>query len=157
MVNVEYIHSISKKIIGAAAMIFNTHGEILIVKPNYRDDWLLPGGSVEEFESPKEGCVREIKEEVGLNITDLQFAGVFHGTATTEEGVKYEALQFVFHAGAVGDEHTKQIVLQEKELTEYRFVSTEEALSLLAFRSGRRMTMSLEAFKKGSCVYAEFK
>src|SRR5579859_3879656 len=32
--------------------------------------WCLPGGHIEEYESPDEAALREAKEEVGLNFTD---------------------------------------------------------------------------------------
>ena len=49
-----------KKVMAAAALIQNDLGALLIVKPNYRDGWLLPGGMVELNESPKRACQREI-------------------------------------------------------------------------------------------------
>jgi hypothetical protein len=36
----------------AGALFFNHRDEILILKPTYRDDWLIPGGVVELDESP---------------------------------------------------------------------------------------------------------
>ena len=55
---------------GAAAALFtNPAGQVLLVKPNYRDHWSLPGGILEHGEPPHEGCRREVKEELGLDIT----------------------------------------------------------------------------------------
>jgi len=47
----------------AGAIFLNAIGNILIVKPPYRPDWLIPGGTIEADESPKTACMREIKEE----------------------------------------------------------------------------------------------
>ncbi|MFC6333117.1 NUDIX hydrolase [Paenibacillus septentrionalis] len=33
--------------------------------------WNFPGGGIEENETPEEACIREVKEETGLEVTDL--------------------------------------------------------------------------------------
>ena len=53
-------------VVAAGALITDPAGRVLIVKPNYRDHWTLPGGVCEHGEPPHAGCVREVAEEVGL-------------------------------------------------------------------------------------------
>jgi 8-oxo-dGTP pyrophosphatase MutT (NUDIX family) len=57
------------------AFIKNERGHLLIVKPNYlgTDDWSLPGGVIEEGESPIEACKRECLEELGIHITVVSY------------------------------------------------------------------------------------
>ena len=64
----EYYDSQPKKMIAAKALLFNPAGELLLVKPSYKPYWSLPGGLVEAAESPQAACIREVYEEVGLNI-----------------------------------------------------------------------------------------
>src|SRR5487761_1629035 len=52
-----------------AALITDPAGRVLLVKPNYRELWSLPGGILEQGEPPHAGCVREVAEETGLQIT----------------------------------------------------------------------------------------
>jgi 8-oxo-dGTP diphosphatase len=40
----EYAAVLPKKQVGTAVLLFNTKGEILIVKPDYKEGWLVPGG-----------------------------------------------------------------------------------------------------------------
>ncbi len=49
----------------SAGALFLHKDTILVVKPSYLDYWLPPGGGVEAGESPKEACIREIREEKG--------------------------------------------------------------------------------------------
>lgn len=57
------------KYMSAAALVFSEPGELLLVKPTYKDGWEIPGGIVEQDESPKQARLREIKEEFGLDVT----------------------------------------------------------------------------------------
>ena len=51
---------------GSRAVIIR-NGEILLSHETESGWWLIPGGGIEENESPKECCVREVKEETGLS------------------------------------------------------------------------------------------
>ncbi|MFH0988218.1 MAG: NUDIX hydrolase, partial [Parcubacteria group bacterium] len=64
----EYLDSLPKKRMGAGVLFLNEQKELLIVNPTYKDHWAVPGGSVEENESPRQACLREIKEELGIEV-----------------------------------------------------------------------------------------
>lgn len=58
------------------AIIFNEAGEILTIRrtataPSRPLTWDFPGGDLEHREDPKEGIIREIMEETGLEVEDL--------------------------------------------------------------------------------------
>ena len=63
-----FIATLPTRRLAAGALIRNERGEMLLVKPNYKDGWILPGGTVEAGEAPKPGCEREIVEELGLDL-----------------------------------------------------------------------------------------
>lgn len=54
---------------GAAAIITNQEGEILLQKRADRDKWGLPGGCQELGESFEDTIIREVKEETNLDVT----------------------------------------------------------------------------------------
>jgi len=87
----------------AGALILTRKDELLIVKISYKNYWSIPGGVIEEKESPKQGCIREIKEEIGLEIKDIKFLCVDYTTADTSKD-KDESLQFIFSGGKLTDE-----------------------------------------------------
>lgn len=43
-------------------------GEILLIHRKDRDRWEVPGGKVEDGESPTETAVREAREEIGVEV-----------------------------------------------------------------------------------------
>jgi 8-oxo-dGTP diphosphatase len=156
MASAEYINSLPRKIVGAAAIFFNKNKELLIVKPNYRKGWLVPGGGVDALESPRDGCIREIKEEVGLDIKDLKFVCVQYNKNFSEDGAPYDAIQFVFFGGVLSDEQISQIVLAEKELDEFRFCKIEEALTILSGKLSTRIKIGIDMILKDpDGVYSE--
>ena len=65
---VKFIATLPTRRLAAGAVIRNEHGELLLVQPNYKDGWILPGGTVEAGEAPKPGCFREVEEELGLRL-----------------------------------------------------------------------------------------
>lgn len=138
---------------GAGALIFNKKGELLILKPTYKDHWTIPGGVVDTGESPHQACLREIKEEVGLDLQELRFlCVVYHANKNNEKG---ESLQFVFYGGKLDEKQLAGIRLPPKELSEYRFVDVEEAKTLISEAQCRRLPKCLEAIKNNTAFYLE--
>lgn len=63
--------------IGAFAIILDDEKRVLLChRPDY-DLWNLPGGGLEFGETPWECVVREVKEEVGLEVEVTDLAGVY--------------------------------------------------------------------------------
>ncbi len=134
----------------AGALIFDTAGRLLIVKPNYKKGWSIPGGQIEAGgESPWEACRRETLEECALEIE--------HGRLVCVDFLRPKAsrpggLRFVFHCGSFTDERLGAISLQEAEIEEHRLLELSEARALLSGPLRRRVSASLAAER---CVYLE--
>jgi ADP-ribose pyrophosphatase YjhB (NUDIX family) len=64
----------------AVCAAINKKGQILLVKRNQapgRNKWALPGGFIETNESPKNACLRELKEETNLDGKISGLLGVY--------------------------------------------------------------------------------
>lgn len=68
---------------GAAAIIVNNKGQILLQSRADRDKWGLPGGCQELGERFQDTIIREIKEETNLDVKeeDLELIEVVSGTS----------------------------------------------------------------------------
>lgn len=85
--------------VGGGVLIFNTDGEILLLKRgkyvrNEAGWWCKPGGTVEYGEKSMDAMKREIKEEVNL---DIDIWGVLPNTdhILKEEGQHWLAVNFL--------------------------------------------------------------
>ena len=136
-------------VVAAGALITDPAGRILLVKPNYRDHWTLPGGICEHGEPPHAGCAREIAEELGLGLPVGALLAVDwsqpYGQPTRP------IMHFVFDGGTLGD--GAGIVLQREELDEFRFTDPGQAPGYLAPYGVRRLTAALAGRASGAPVY----
>ena len=72
---------------GAAAIIVNDKGQILLQSRTDNERWGLPGGCQELGERFEETVIREVKEETNLDITEdnLELVGIIAGGTRRKE------------------------------------------------------------------------
>jgi ADP-ribose pyrophosphatase YjhB (NUDIX family) len=63
--------------LGAFAIIFDEEAQVLLCHRTDKDLWNLPGGRVELGESPWDTVIREVHEEVGLQVRVERLLGVY--------------------------------------------------------------------------------
>jgi 8-oxo-dGTP diphosphatase len=133
----------------AAALITSPSGDVLLVKPNYREYWTLPGGILEEGEPPHVGCAREVREEIGLSVT---LGPLLTVAWIAPEGRRPKPIiAFIFDGGVLSD--ASGIVLQESELDEFRFVPPSAVAGHLPPHMAARVDAALGARVAGAAVY----
>ncbi len=149
----EWFNSQPRKPMSAAVLFTDKQHNVLLVKPNYRDTWNLPGGVIDEYESPLDAAVREVKEELGLTLdrTTLQFSSVDY--RPPKDGL-VDKLYFYFYGGILAPASISQITLQADELDEMRFVTLADAEPLLSKWTHRQVSAALSAIGKRG-VYLE--
>lgn len=103
-------------VVGAAALIFDEQGRVLVVRHPYRKPfaWGLPGGLVQRRESIKDAVLRELREETGL---EARVEDLFLVTQRIKRG----ALTLTFRCTLTGGRFRPSA-----EVSEMRFVPIEE-------------------------------
>lgn len=134
------------------ALFRDEEGRVLIVKPTYKDGWLLPGGSVEADESPHAACRREVLEEIALDRPTGRIIAV-DWVPPHEEWP--EGLFIMYDGGVLSPLETQDIVVDGDEISEYRFVPPAAVPSFIPGPSGRRITESLAALRTGDVLSLE--
>lgn len=85
--------------------------------------WDIPGGLAETGELPREAVIRETKEEVGL---DIMPTSVIHEDSNLDKSKNLIFIRLVYLCELKSK--IDDIILQEEEHSEYRFISTLEDL-----------------------------
>jgi ADP-ribose pyrophosphatase YjhB (NUDIX family) len=137
-----YIAGLPRVLAGAAALFRDTEGRVLLVEPNYREGWALPGGTIEsdDGETPRQGARRETAEEIGLDVELGRLLAVdwVHGAG------RPPLVAYLYDGGVLAESDLKSIRLQEEELLSWRLVAREELTEHLPGSLGGRVLAALD-------------
>jgi 8-oxo-dGTP diphosphatase len=148
----EYIASLPRKRMAAMALFRDDLGRVLLVNPTYKDEWLLPGGSVEADESPHAACRREVVEETGLDRAPGRIVAVDWVPARSDWP---EGLSVIYDGGVLSSADIEDIVVDGEEISEFRFVVPDQVGLLMSARSNRRIAACLKALRSGEVLSLE--
>jgi mutator protein MutT len=115
----------NSKLIGGVAVIEREDGRHLLIKQSHLKPnggkWRHPGGRFEEGETPAQGVLREVREEVGLEVR-----------LKSEEPVK--TMPSEYHPGNFGFYAAKYIdgtiMVDPREVEDYGWYAPQEAQKL---------------------------
>ncbi|MGW1377015.1 NUDIX domain-containing protein [Streptomyces sp. NPDC002446] len=142
-----YIAGLPRVLAGAGAVFRDADGRILLVEPNYRDTWILPGGTVESDagESPRQAARRETAEEIGL---DVELGPLLAVDWVRGEG-RPPLVSYLFDGGVLAPDRLAAIRLQEEELLSWRMVHWDEAQTLVSRQMALRLDAALKSLAAG--------
>ena len=113
-----------------AAIIYSTDGRLLIARKRAGKSmagfWEFPGGKVEENEDPESAVLREIKEELGLEISinALYSDYLFHYPTRSIHFIFFKCQHI--SGEPVLQDHDRVEWVKVHELTAYRFSPGDE-------------------------------
>lgn len=143
-----YIAGLPRVLAGAAALFRDAEGRVLLVEPNYREGWALPGGTIEseDGETPRRGAWRETVEEIGLDVRLGRLLAVDWVSGSGRPPI----VAYLYDGGILTEGDLEAIRLQEEELLSWRLVPREELGDhLLGTLRGRVLT-ALDVLADGS-------
>ena len=136
-------------VVSAGGLITDPAGRILLVKPNYRDHWTLPGGICEHAEPPHAACAREVREEIGLDLPVGRLLVI--DWAAPDGDRPNPIMHFVFDGGTLAG--PAGIVLQQEELDDYQFTDPAAVAGYLPPFIAPRIPAALAARASGITSY----
>lgn len=140
----------ARKRVSADVLLRDEQGRVLLVKPTYKPGWDLPGGMAEANEAPDDAARRELKEELGLDVT-------LHGLLVVDwvppHGPWDDQLAFIFDGGTLYEEQASSLRPHDGELSRLEFVGAQHAREKLTEHFGERLRAALEALERNATVY----
>ena len=117
----------ARPIATVGGLIFNDVGQFLLVRTNkWSNLWGIPGGKIEWGEASEQALRRELAEETGLSVTDVEFVLVQDAIQPPEFYKPAHFLLLNYTCRAPGF----QPVRLNSEAQEYRWLSLPEAFAL---------------------------
>lgn len=149
-----YYRQLPAKRMASGALFFDAAERFLILRPNYKKTWEIPGGVVEKDESPIQACVREVKEELDL-VLDPANLPLLCLQYSIGDSIRTESLMFIFNGGFLNRKQISNLHLGSEELIESRFMTLDESKSLLSPTLWERVKNALQARRDNRVFYFE--
>ncbi|MFD3973201.1 NUDIX domain-containing protein [Streptomyces cyaneofuscatus] len=145
-----YIAGLPKVLAGAACLFRDAEGRVLLVEPNYREGWALPGGTVESQagEGPRQGARRETVEEIGLDVAPGRLLAVDWVRGPGRPPI----VAYLYDGGVLAPEQLAAIRLQEEELLSWKLVARDDLGDHLLGKLEGRVRAALGALESGEGV-----
>ena len=140
--------------LAAAVLLFDDLDRVLLVDPVYKPGWEFPGGVVEEGEPPTLAAVREIVEELGIEL-DRGRLRLLVTDWEPHRGPRSGGVRLVFDGGRLSAAQREALTLPAEELRAWRFVAPAEWPELLPDNKRRRLAAALRARATGETLYLE--
>ncbi|MWA02733.1 NUDIX domain-containing protein [Actinomadura sp. LD22] len=135
----------------AGVLFFDDRDRIMLVDPSYKDYRDIPGGYVEDGETPRQAAAREVAEELGIS-PPIGRLLVADWAPNDTEGDK---ILFLFDGGTLTTDHLNAIRLDPVELVGYHFHDIIQIHDLTIPRLARRLVHAHAAHHDATTRYLE--
>jgi ADP-ribose pyrophosphatase YjhB (NUDIX family) len=145
--NDAYYATLPRRRVGAGVLFVNEQGWPLVVEPTYKPTWEIPGGAVEAGEDPRSCAVREVREELGIEIGLGRMLVIDHKSEFMPRG---DSTMIVYDGGVLTN--PSSIRLESSELRSFRFMAEEELAEFLTAGLAFRVRSAIRAVETGTVV-----
>jgi 8-oxo-dGTP pyrophosphatase MutT (NUDIX family) len=143
--------TLPRKRLIAHVLIRDDAGRVLLCETRFKPDWELPGGIVEPAESPRLGAVREVREELGIDLA----VGRLLVVDWMPPYLGWEdAIEMIFDGGRLSEADLPGLDLQPTEIKGVQLVTVAAAARLLTPLAHRRLSIAA-ALRSGEMAYLE--
>jgi 8-oxo-dGTP pyrophosphatase MutT (NUDIX family)/predicted kinase len=139
--------------VAAGVLLFDEDDRVLLVDPTYKPGWEFPGGVVEKGEPPARAGMREVAEELGIELAAVPRLLLVDWEPPLPPG--FGGLRLIFDGGRLPAARAAELALPAAELREWRFATEAEAAGLLPPARHRRLTWALQARERGTTLNLE--
>ncbi|MFF0064995.1 NUDIX domain-containing protein [Streptomyces sp. NPDC005279] len=143
----------SAETLAAGVLLFDEADRVLLVDPTYKPGWEFPGGVVERGEAPARAGMREVTEELGIELGKVPRLLVVDWEPPRPPG--FGGLRLLFDGGRLPSGEVRRVLLPGSELRGWRFVGEEEAAELLPPPRYERLRWALRARERGTVLNLE--
>lgn len=98
--------------IGAVVLVRNRSGDVLLVRPAYKNGWQLPGGGARPGEALVVAAARELKEETGLS-REIRHALALDQVPVAADSPSAEGFDVVCDGGTLTPEEASAVTVPE--------------------------------------------
>ena len=114
---------------GARGIILNDNGELAIFNKTNKNEYKLPGGGIDEGESPEDAFKREILEETGCEIEILKELGTIEENKSLDN---FKQISYLFVGHVIKNNEILNLTEKEKaEGARLIWVNENKALELI--------------------------
>jgi 8-oxo-dGTP pyrophosphatase MutT (NUDIX family) len=144
----EYVSSLPRKRMSAGVLLYDDAARVVLVEPSYKTEWDVPGGVVDDGESPWGAASRELAEELGLVREQMRPLVIDH-EAATEDGMP-EGIAWIFDGGPISEQELAALPLDDPEIVSVGLYRLDEVSGKTTSPLARRLSAALVAVKDGS-------
>jgi len=132
-----------------AALIVNAQGEILLIQQKKKKSsgyWLLPGGGIEFGETAETALIRELKEELGLDVVSMNFIAL---NESIDPGGQRHLVQLIFLVKV--KDGIPVLDAREKAITGFGYFSFKD-IQMMDLRPDIKDFLKKKKFKPSSYI-----
>ncbi len=111
--------------VGCGVLVEDDEGRVLLQKRSDTGEWCIPGGGMEPVETFEETAIRELREEVGIEVSELALFGIYSGEKRI---IHYPNKDIVYSLSVIfrTKKYSGNISDDDSEVLEHRFFRKDE-------------------------------